>query len=124
MLRSIIEPFTVDGFEFRKGDAVRAGTGLVMTNVKYFDKPMEFRPDRFDQPFEHQYAFTPFSGGPRNCIGQHMAMMEVRIALIEILKRYKLVRTEVPFKLRLEAVITKPINHHLVKFLPRTETIK
>jgi cytochrome P450 len=124
MMRTVIEPFTVDGFEFEKGDAVRVGIGLVLTNLKYFDDPMEFKPDRFNRPFEHQNAFIPFSGGPRNCIGQHMAMMEVRIALVEILKRYKLVRTEVPFQMKLATVIAKPINHLLVKFLQRTDAIK
>ena len=68
-----------------------------MTNVKYFDDPWEFKPDRFNSPLEHPNAFMPFSGGSRNCIGQHMSMMEVRITLVDIVKKYKLERTAEAF---------------------------
>jgi cytochrome P450 len=69
-----------------------------MVNPEYFDDPREFNPYRFKLPLDHPNAFMPFSGGARNCIGQHMSMMEVRIALIDILKTYKLERTKVYFQ--------------------------
>jgi cytochrome P450 len=81
---------------------MRLGFGMSMTNVKYFDDPKEFKPDRFNLPLQYPSAFMPFLGGPRNCIGQHMAMMEVRITLVDIIKKYKLERTKVPFKIMLK----------------------
>lgn len=119
LLRSVDESFTVDGFEFAKDEIVRLGFGLCMNNIKYFDSPEKFMPERFNQPLEHPNAFTPFSGGPHNCIGQHMAMMEVRIALSEILKRYRLERTAVPLRMVVRPVITIPAKHNLVKFIAK-----
>jgi cytochrome P450 len=52
-----------------------------MNNPKYFDAPLEFNPDRFKSPDFNINSYMPFSTGPRNCIGQHMAKMEVRIAV-------------------------------------------
>lgn len=38
----------------------------------------------------YRFAFCPFSSGPRNCIGQHMAMIEAKVMLIYVLLNYKL----------------------------------
>lgn len=49
--------------------------GGPMINPKYWDDPNEFNPNRFNQPVDNPATFIPFSSGPRNCIGQHMAIM-------------------------------------------------
>lgn len=61
-----------------------------MRNLKFWDNPNQFNPDRFNHPIEHPTAYTPFSSGPRNCIGQHMALMEVKLTLAKIIERYEL----------------------------------
>ena len=40
-----------------------------------------------------QVSHMPFSFGPRNCIGMRFALLEIKIVLIELLKRYTFVRT-------------------------------
>lgn len=62
----------------------------MMNNVKFWDEPLSFKPERFNAPLQNPNAFIPFSSGPRNCIGQHMAMMEIRLALVRILEKYEL----------------------------------
>lgn len=66
------------------------GFSTIMRNPKFWDEATEFKPSRFNQPLENQLAYTPFSTGPRNCIGQHMALMEVRLTLAKILEWYDL----------------------------------
>jgi hypothetical protein len=56
-----------------------------------WDNPLEFRPERFDVPSStHMYKYTPFGEGPRNCIGQKLALMESKVVLVMVLLRYRL----------------------------------
>ena len=63
-----------------------------MMNPRYWDAPEVFNPDRWNKPIENHAAFLPFFSGPRNCIGQHMAMMEVKLTVAGVLGRYRLVK--------------------------------
>ena len=59
-------------------------------NPKYYDDPMEFRPERWTREFERTLprgAYTPFAGGPRVCLGKQFAMMEMRMILATLLQR-------------------------------------
>ena len=64
------------------------------TNPKYFENPTEFCPDRWRNSAgkvmsshpQNPFIFTPFSTGSRNCIGQHMAMLEAKIILSEFMR--------------------------------------
>jgi len=53
----------------------------------------EFVPERFSRERSagrHAYAFMPFSQGPRNCIGQHLALNEAKVVLGSLLRRFAL----------------------------------
>ncbi|MGW0389914.1 cytochrome P450 [Streptomyces sp. NPDC003042] len=67
----------------------------------YWSEPDRFDPDRFTAEAEAarpRYAWFPFGGGPRACIGQHFSMLESVIALAMILRTYEFeaVDTEIP----------------------------
>ncbi|XP_071786220.1 cholesterol 24-hydroxylase-like [Asterias amurensis] len=58
-------------------------------NAKYWENPLEFIPDRFLHGNESTSgAFTPFSIGPRNCIGQQFALIEARVLLAKLIQHY------------------------------------
>lgn len=71
---------------------------LTQRDPRYFDQPERFWPDRFapdasGQPLERRiprYAYFPFGGGPRVCIGNGFAMLEARLLLATIAQRFKL----------------------------------
>ncbi|XP_062557032.1 uncharacterized protein LOC134221879 [Armigeres subalbatus] len=56
-------------------------------DVKKFN-PDNFLPDRATE--RHPYAYLPFSGGPRNCLGVRYGWLSMKILLVHILRRYRL----------------------------------
>jgi len=59
---------------------------VVHRDPRWWDRPREFRPERWagdrDRP---EYAFFPFGGGPRHCIGMRFARLELGLALARLL---------------------------------------
>ena len=86
--------------DLKIGDTIiPAGTDLIVEsfsvhmNEKYWDEPSIFKPERFEsEEFlkRNPYCYIPFSAGPRNCIGQKFALLELKIYLYHILSRFKI----------------------------------
>ena len=78
--------------------AVSAGTIIIVPvyavhhDARWFDDPDTFRPERFakDAAALPKFAYLPFSGGPRVCIGNSFAQMEAVLLLATLAQRYRL----------------------------------
>jgi len=82
------------------GHAVPAGT-MIVCNLQathnLYKAPTEFKPERFLPGGEYDafdesirpYMFVPFIQGPRNCLGQHLALLEARVVLAALTQRFK-----------------------------------
>ena len=90
--RRATQGLRIGGTEVPKGAIVLACQWALHRSDKYFSNPIQFDPDRWmsdDQRALPKYAFFPFGGGPRSCIGEGFAWMELRIVLAEILRRWR-----------------------------------
>ena len=82
------------------GRPVPAGTGIIIpvANIgrdpEFFPEPDSFRPERFMGKSKEEVnplTFLPFGHGPRHCIGFRLAMMEIQIALVHMLRKVRVV---------------------------------
>lgn len=65
----------------------------VMRDPDYFSNPNDFIPERFAGESEEKinpFSFIPFSAGPRNCIGQKFAMLEMKSTISKMLRHFEL----------------------------------
>mmetsp|Transcript_4515 Transcript_4515/g.3727 ORF Transcript_4515/g.3727 Transcript_4515/m.3727 type:complete len:214 (+) Transcript_4515:962-1603(+) len=84
-----IKDHKIAGFTVKKGTIIRPDYFFNHFNEKYFKDPYTFNPKRWlNRDSDDPFCFTPFSAGPRNCIGQHLSIIEAKIILSEFLKRY------------------------------------
>lgn len=83
----------VDGWLVREGEVVMADFAGAHIDPEHWDDPLRFDPDRFLPEVAKQrdaYAYLPFGGGPRSCIGNHFALLEATAALGRILRDRRL----------------------------------
>ena len=88
--RVALEDHKIVDLQIRKGDLVLPEFITVFYDEKYFENPEQFQPSRWTNK-EHKIdlsVFTPFSAGPRNCIGQHLAIIEAKIVVSEFLNKF------------------------------------
>ncbi|MFG3039603.1 cytochrome P450 [Streptomyces sp. NPDC048330] len=99
--RRAVAATEVGGVVIPAGADVIVAPWVTHRHPAYWEDPERFDPDRFTPEAEAarpRYAWFPFGGGPRACIGQHFSMLESVIALAMILQKYgfEAVDTEVP----------------------------
>lgn len=90
--REPLENDDIDGIPIKKGEDIATSIYSLHRNPKYWPNPNQFDPERFS--FENKknqvpFSYMPFGGGPRLCIGQNFAQMEMQFMLVMLLRRYK-----------------------------------
>ena len=89
--RQALETVTIGARQLKKGTVVFASPYVQHRRPAHFPHPLQFDPERWTNPeaerlLPHRYAFMPFGGGPRVCVGGHFAMMESHLILATILR--------------------------------------
>lgn len=103
--RAVKKPVTVDGIYIPEDVMVGIPIYAIHRNPKIWPQPEQFIPERFTSEAKanrHPMAYLPFGGGPRNCIGMRLALLEVKTAIVKILQSIEFVstkETEIPLKL-------------------------
>jgi cytochrome P450 len=90
VFREPVEDVTIGGYEVPAGTTVFLPTYQIHADDRFYDEPDAFRPERWaddaaeDRP---EYAYFPFGGGPRHCVGMRFARMELKVVLATLARK-------------------------------------
>jgi cytochrome P450 len=93
LARTVISDFELRGYLLPGGSNVVMSQWIMHRNPAYFPDPQKFDPDRWATENSQKlprFAYFPFGGGPRQCIGASFAMMEAMLLLATIAQRFRL----------------------------------
>ena len=109
VLRQLRAPVSLGGYELPAGVTVMPAITLMHDNPALFSEPRRFKPERFLNGDGGTYAWIPFGGGRRRCLGAAFASLEMRVVLRTILHAAEL-RTDVP--------ADEPVRNHHITLVP------
>ncbi|CAG9771771.1 unnamed protein product [Ceutorhynchus assimilis] len=102
--RKLSNDIEFKGNLYPKGLTVMIIPYAFQRNPNIFPNPEEFIPERFqDYNNKFPYAYTPFSAGPRNCIGQKFAMLEMLSTVSKVIRNFKLAPSKPEHKIKIAA---------------------
>lgn len=121
--REVVEEVEIGGHTYEPGDTLMMSQYVMQRMEKYYDDPDAFRPERFEGDLLKQiptYAYFPFGGGPRVCIGNNFALMEAALLLATIAQQYKLRLAEPTKPVEPEPLVTlRPKNGLMMRLEKR-----
>ena len=90
--RDLLEPATFGGRAVPAGAEVLASPWVVHRDPRWWRAPLAFRPGRWtsgELEGQPRFAYFPFGGGPRVCVGVHFARMEAALVLAAFVRRWR-----------------------------------
>jgi cytochrome P450 len=88
--RAVKEPVELMGYPLEPGTRLYGCIYLTHHREDIYPNSQQFKPERFLERQFSPYEFLPFGGGIRRCIGEALALFEMKLVLATILQRYEL----------------------------------
>jgi cytochrome P450 len=91
VVREALKDCEIGGYTIPKGATVAMFQWVVHRDPRFFDDPEVFRPERWADGLIDRlpkFAYFPFGGGPRNCIGREFALLEIALVLSTVMRRF------------------------------------
>ena len=91
--RNAVKADQIDGYDIPADSSIMLSPYVTHRHTNFWDNPEGFDPERFNperakgRPY---FAYFPFGGGPRLCIGNNFALMEAKLVLATVAQRYRL----------------------------------
>ena len=91
VFRAVTEPTELGDYRLESGAQLAASILIVQRDPElYPPDPDVFRPERFLEGAPEAYTWIPFGGGVRRCLGATFALLEMRVVIATILRRWRL----------------------------------
>jgi len=109
--RECAQDCDIKGLHIKKGTPIMTSIYSIHHDPEFYPEPEKFDPERFSVEAKlsrDPYTYLPFGHGPRNCIGMRFAQMEMKLALVRILKKFDVVvapETEIPPEIAIKTVL-------------------
>ncbi len=88
--RRPLVPIELGGYTISAGTSIYVSPYVTQRNPRYFDDPDAFRPERWEGATHPKFAYFPFGGGSKRCIGEPLAELEGVLILATLAQRYAL----------------------------------
>ena len=88
--RNVLEPTELMGYKLEVGQVLMGCIYLLHQREDVYPEHHQFKPERFLEREFDSYEFFPFGGGKRRCIGEALAMLELKLVLATIISEYDL----------------------------------
>lgn len=85
---------------FKKGEIIYVPLYSIQHDEEFYDEPKKFKPERFSaenggvKAYKDRFVFFPFGDGPRICVGQRFAIMQAKIAITSLIRKFKMTVNE------------------------------
>ncbi len=115
------------GTKIKAGQEVHFPIVALHRDPKLYPDPLTYNPENFSKEAKaarNPYAFIAFGQGPRNCIGMRFALLEIKIALVHLLRSYSFKKCDrTPAKLTRDPnnLLGNPLEPIIVKVVDRRE---
>ena len=122
MARLAAEEHEIAGYPVRPGYGVAFAQWVIHRDARWFDAALEFRPQRWESGLAKQlprFAYFPFGGGPRQCIGNTFALMEASVVLATVGQRFRFALAPDHKVTPLASITLRPKNGIQVRFEAR-----
>jgi len=93
MVRVLLDDWEIGGYPAKRGAQIKMSAWIVQRDRRYFPDPLRFRPERWldgSTSSLPKYAYFPFGGGQRLCIGRPFALLEMSLVLATIARQSRL----------------------------------
>lgn len=107
--REVVEEVEIGGHKYQPGETLMMSQFVMHRDERFYENPDEFMPERFAGDLLKRiptFAYFPFGGGPRVCIGNNFALMEAGLLLATIAQRYRMRLSEANQVVEPEPLVT------------------
>lgn len=107
--RQALEDDRFKEYSWPKGTFIILYISGLHRNPKYWEQPDSFIPERFDDENARNFAYYPFGAGPRLCIGEHFAVMEMALVIRKFYQQFTFISSQ--HKIEKKALVTlRPVS--------------
>lgn len=121
VIRKVVSDLNLGDYLIPKGSTLTINIHAVHQNPEYWPDPMNFSPSRFLEESPKPFTFVPFLEGPRNCLGQYLALLESKMVISLLCHRYEFIPVENPVPMNLNEKGQDPRHKYMIPITPNKE---